>query len=118
LLSLSGRIREDELPGTIDRRFSVYEITLSNMEPTPRFLEREESLHAFRHAFMAAMRRIVSGHQGLERLHLFPAVPAAVAVAVGRDLMTKRDPAVLVYDYDKRAGGFVTALEVNRDGPQ
>jgi len=118
LLSLSGRIREDELPGTIDRRFSVYEITLSNMEPTPRFLEREESLHVFRDVFMAAIRRIVSGHQGLERLHLFPAVPAPVAVALGRDLMAKRDPAVLVYDYDKRAGGFAPALEVNRDGPQ
>jgi 5-methylcytosine-specific restriction endonuclease McrA len=118
VLSLSGRIREDELPDELDRGMSVYEITLSHMQPTPRFLEREESLHAFRDAFLAAMRRIVSWHRGLKLLHLFPAVPAPVAVAVGRDLMTKRDPAVLVYDYDKRAGGFVPALEVNRDEPE
>jgi hypothetical protein len=118
LLSLSGRVCVDELAAALDHRAAVYEITLSNMEPTPSFLEREESLHAFRSAFLAAMRRIVSGHPGLGRLHLFPAVPAPLAVAVGRDLMTKRDPAVLVYDYDKRAGGFVPALEVNRDEPE
>jgi hypothetical protein len=118
LLSLSGRIREDELPKEITSSFSVYEITLSDMPLTPRFLEREESLRAFRDAFLAAMRRIVSQHRGLRLLHLFPAVPAPVAAAIGRDLMTKRDPAVLVYDYDKRAGGFVPALEVNRYEPE
>lgn len=118
LLSLSGRIREDDLPAEIDTRFTIYEITLSNMQHTPRFLEREGSLHAFRDAFLAALRDIVAVHSGLKLLHLFPAVPAPVAVTVGRDLMSKRDPAVLVYDFDKRAGGFAPTLEVNRNGPE
>jgi hypothetical protein len=78
----------------------------------------EESLRAFRDVFLGAMRRIVSSHRGLERLHLFPAVPAPVAIAIGRDLMPKRDPALLVYDYDKRAGGFVSTLEVNTNGSE
>lgn len=115
LLSLSGRIREDDLPGVIDSRFTVYEITLDGIEPTPRFLNREESLHAFRDVFLEAMRTIVANHRGLGQLHLFPAVPAPVAVAIGRDVMPKRDPTVLVYDFDKRAGGFTPALEVNND---
>lgn len=113
LLSLSGRIREDDLPAQVDSRFTVYEITLADIQPTPRFLNREESLRAFRDAFLDAMRSLVASHPNLARLHLFPAVPAPVAVAIGRDLMPKRDPAVLVYDFDKRAGGFVPALEVN-----
>jgi 5-methylcytosine-specific restriction endonuclease McrA len=113
LLSLSGRIREDDLPDEIDARFSVYEITLAGIQPTPSFLNREESLRAFRDAFLDAMRSLVASHANLTRLHLFPAAPAPVAVAIGRDLMPKRDPAVLVYDFDKRAGGFAPALEVN-----
>lgn len=114
LLSLSGRIREDDLPKEIDTRFSVYEITLAGRKPTPRFLNREESLRAFCGVYLGALRSVVASHPGLERMHLFPAVPAPVAVAVGRDVMPKRDPAVLVYDFDKRAGGFVPALEVNK----
>ena len=113
LLSLSGRIREDDLPADIDARFSVYEIALVGIQPTPRFLNREESLRAFRDTFLGTMRHIVTSHPKLTRLHLFSAVPAPVAIAIGRDLMSKRDPAVLVYDFDKRAGGFAPALEVN-----
>lgn len=113
LLSLSGRVRQEDLPKEIDGRFSVYEIALANMRPTPRFLEREESLQAFRSKYLDAVRCIVADHPGLSVLHMFPAVPAPVAVTVGRDLMKKRDPVVLIYDYDNRAGGFVPALEVN-----
>ncbi len=113
LLSLSGYIGENELPQEIDGSFTVYEIVPADAAPTPWLLEREESLHAFRNVFQAAMRHIVAAHHGLERLHLFPAVPAPVAVAIGRDLMPKRDPAVLVYDYDKRAGNFIPTLMVN-----
>lgn len=118
LLSLSGRIRKDDLPAEIGDHSTVYEITLAGAEPTPRFLDLEESLRAFRDVFLRAMRHLVSSHRGLERLHLFPAVPAPVAVAIGRDLMPKRDPALLVYDYDKRVDGFVQTVEVNNNEPE
>lgn len=114
VLSLSGRIAMAGLPAEIDTRFSIYEITLVDAEPSPRCLEVERSLLAFRDEYMLTMRNIVAAHDGLERLHLFPAVPAPAAIAVGRDLMPKRDPAVLVYDFDKRAAGYVQTLEVNK----
>ena len=115
LLSLSGRIPHADLPHGIDARFTVYETTLSGTEPTPRFLDVEQSLHAFRDEFMLTMRSIVAAHGGVEQVHLFPAGPAPVAVAVGRDLMPKRDPALVVYDFDKRAdqSTFVRTIEVN-----
>lgn len=118
LLSLSGRIRRDDLPQKIDDQFTIYEITPANAKPTPQFLDLEESLRTFRDVFLRVMRHIVSAHRGLERLHLFPAVPAPVAVAIGRDLMPKRDPTMLVYDYDRRVGGFVPTLEVNNHDPK
>jgi hypothetical protein len=120
LLSLSGRVKLHDLPREIDDRYSIYEIALKGRAPYPGFLAMEESLREFRRVFMGAIRKLVAQYAGLRRLHLLPAIPAPVAVAIGRDLMPKRDPAVVVYDYDKRAGagGFVSTLEVNTNGPE
>jgi hypothetical protein len=118
LLSLSGRVKLRDLPSEIDDRYSIYEITLAGRPPNPGFLAIEESLQEFRRVYMGAVREIVASHGAFARLHLFPALPAPVAVAIGRDLMPKRDPAVLVYDYDKRVGGFIPTLEVNGNGPE
>jgi hypothetical protein len=116
LLSLSGAVTLSDLPRKIDERYSVYEIALENTAPDPGFLANEESLREFRRVFMGTIRELVGRHPSLRRIELFPAIPAPVAVMIGRDLSPKRDPAVFVYDYDKRAGGFVPALEVNTSG--
>ncbi len=118
LLSLSGRIQPDDLPAVIDASFTTYEITLASVEPTPNFLDLEASLQAFQEVFMSSVRHLVACHPELQTIHLFPAVPAPVAISVGRDLMPKRDPGVLVYDYDRRVGGFTPTLEVNYHGSE
>ena len=46
-------------------------------------------------------------------IHLFPAVPAPVAVFCGREILPKVDPKLVVYDFDKRQGGFTPIIEVN-----
>lgn len=118
LLSLSGQIRLPELPTGIDDRYTIVEISLASHKPSPGFLAVEASLHAFRGEFMVAMRQLVAKHEKLDMIEVFPAVPAPVAVAVGRDLLPKRDPALRIHDYDKRAGGFRPALEVNHHETQ
>ncbi|MGE3424822.1 MAG: SAVED domain-containing protein [Dehalococcoidia bacterium] len=116
LLSLSGKIPQTNLPDDIDGRFTVYETTLVDDEPSVRFLEVEASLHAFRDEFMRTMQRILRDHAGAPEVHLFPAVPAPIAVAIGRDLLPKRDPALIIYDFDKRVdvGRFVRTIAVNQ----
>ena len=111
--SLSGRIHETDLPATIDDRFSVYELALSSDAPNPRFLNTEADLGAFRAAHSDAIRALVASHEGLERIHVFPAVPAPVAVSMGWELLPKPDPSLLVYDSDKKQGGFHSTIEVN-----
>lgn len=116
LLSLSGKIPRANLPEHIDASFTVYETTLVDAEPSVRFLEVEASLHAFRDEFLRTMQRIIRDHNGVPTVHIFPAVPAPVAVAIGRDLLPKRDPALIIYDFDKRADetSFVRTIEVNQ----
>lgn len=115
VVSLSGRITGADLPASVDGRFTVYELSLSGREPEPGFLTTEASLRAFRDEFRRFMREVTARHPGLEIIHLFPAVPASVAVAMGMDLFPKRDPALCVYDFRKAESGFVRTMEINRN---
>ena len=113
MYSLSGRIHESDLPTTIDERFNVYELALSSDDPNPRFLNTEGDLGAFRAAHSDAVRTVVANHEGADRIHVFPAVPAPVAVAMGWELLPKRDPSLLIFDSNKKEGGFQPTIEVN-----
>lgn len=113
MLSLSGRIAFDTVESHIDGRFSVYEVAPQELEPTLQLLRLEQDLRSFRDCYMALVRLIVAQHSGLKNIHLFPALPAPAAVAIGFDLMPKCDPALTVYDFRRDAGGFAKTLEVN-----
>jgi SMODS-associated and fused to various effectors sensor domain len=55
-------------------------------------------------------------HPDVKNVHVFPAVPAPIAIACGHDLLPKVHPALSVYDYDKKTGGFILGLQVNLRG--
>jgi hypothetical protein len=112
VLSLSGTIELDRLPKNIDSSFFVYELTLSSTRPTPMFLKTRTDLEEFRRAYQAALREIEARHDGLGELHVFPAVPAPVAVLCGRERSTKTDPPFIVYDNDRKNGGFTPTMKI------
>jgi hypothetical protein len=113
LLSLSGTIQLSELPAEINGKFFIYEITLAKGTPRPSYLRMREDLARFKDVYEEARSSIRRDHGGLTALHLFPAVPAPVAVLCGRELLPKVDPALIVYDNDKSSGGFQQILRVN-----
>jgi len=113
LLSLSGMISTERLPDAIDSTFHVYEITLEGITPTPTFLRNKADLESFRRTFQSFLSSLHKDHDGLTELHLFPAVPAPVAVVCGLDRLKKVDPTLLVYDDDKAIGKFYLTLTVN-----
>lgn len=113
VLSLSGKIKPDILPTDIDEQFTIYELTLANMEPNPIYLRQRDDLIRFKDTYQVALRTIARECAHCDVIHLFPAVPAPVAVFCGRELFPKVDPKLLIYDYDKRLGGFTPILEVN-----
>lgn len=113
LVSLSGKVSPDSLPAEIDGRFTVYELTLVDRQPTPTFLRGRADLANFKQVYQTALRMIGAAHAQLQAMSIFPAVPAPIAVLCGRERLPKVDPKLLVYDYDKRSGGFTFSLEVN-----
>jgi hypothetical protein len=113
VVSLSGVINEKSLPAEIGKRFSVYEITIADQTPNVDFLRQRRDLEEFRLVYRNFLSAVMKEHPDVKELHLFPALPAPVAIACGHDLLPKVHPALLVYDYDKKTGGFMLGLQVN-----
>jgi hypothetical protein len=63
--------------------------------------------------YLLTLARVRKAHPPEARLHLFPAVPAPVAIAIGLHRLPKVDPTFVVYDRDKRAGGITKTLEIS-----
>lgn len=111
VLSLSGKIHEDEVYKVFSEKPHLYEISMDS--PTPGFLSQKSRIEKFRGKYRALLSLIRERHGGDVRIHLFPAVPAPVAVLCGRELLPKADPSVIVYDQEKDKGGFVPILTIN-----
>lgn len=114
VLSLSGKIYLDDLPSEIVKDATVYEITLENDSPHTGFLQQKQDLINFGIIYQRTLREIGANHGKLDELHLFPAIPAPIAVVCGQELMPKYDPVLVIYDDDKRVGGYQKILEVNK----
>lgn len=112
VLSLSGAIALTSLPAHVDESFSVYVLTLQDVTPNPGFLRQREDLDAFRATYRAFLAELRKHHPSARQLHVFPAVPAPIAIACGFDLLPKVDPILCVYDNVQAEGGFVQRQNV------
>jgi hypothetical protein len=87
------------------------------MEPNPTYLRQRDDLTRFKDAYQVALRTIARECGHCDAIHLFPGVPSPVAVFCGREILPKVDPKLVVYDYDKRLGGFTPrAISVSPRG--
>lgn len=114
LLSLSGAISVESLPPEIDGRFSVYEITLVGSPPNIGFLRLRQDLLGFQRIYQQVLATIIKDHGLVDEIHLFPAVPAPIAVLCGREPLPKVHPALVVYDFNKGKGGFRPTIRINQ----
>lgn len=114
-LSLSGAIDAAQLPGAIDAGVTVYDLTLDGAAPNPGFLRTRADLDGFRAAYRTLLAQVTSDNPGVSEVDVFPAVPAPAAIALGFDLLPKVHPALIVHDFDKRVGGFMERIRVNRN---
>lgn len=114
IVALSGGIAEADLPNEITGSYSVYRIAPTNAPQGTDILKIADSLRAFGAEYRRTVRQIVADHPKATAIDVFPAVPAPIAVAMGRDLLPKRDPILVVFDFNKARGGFTRSLEINR----
>lgn len=111
ILSVSGKVMPSSIPDEIDDSYSVYEITPHDREPSRELLCLRQDLVNFRRAYRDALARIAVSHDGLRQLHVFPAVPAPIAIACGQEVLPKAHPALRIYD--NVGGRFTHAITIN-----
>lgn len=109
-LSLSGTVLEAEIARVMGEDVPTYTMTIAR--PGRDFLRAKEQLELFSNEWSRLLTEIRANHGEECAIHLFPAVPCAIAVEIGRALLPKSDPRLLVYHHDARRGGFSYALTV------
>ncbi|MBO3272022.1 SAVED domain-containing protein [Hymenobacter defluvii] len=111
ILNVSGTIHPTELPEHIDDSYYVFLITVIGITPSPDVILSVESLDNFRLCYRQWLAHLENGHKLAPEIHCFSAIPCAIAIACGLDLMPNAHPALVVYDRMPR--DFAIALTVN-----
>lgn len=109
-LGISARIDDSRISDVLGQDVPVWRLCAT--APGNDVLRHRTCLARFREAMRALYREIRLAHGGDAVIHLFPAVPVAMAVEVGRVWMPKADPTIRVYDEHRGLGGFVARLEM------
>lgn len=109
-LSLSGNINESEIEQTLGQKIPIYKVTLA--QPHRDFLQAKEQLELFRGEWHSLLSELREKHGEKCEIHLFPAIPNSIAVEIGRCLLPKVDPTIIVYRLCKKNGCFIRTLTI------
>lgn len=113
VLSLSGTVRLDDLPADIQADFHIYEIRLTSTYPNPNFLRTTLDLQRFGTVYQNFLGRLAAERGYVGEISLFPAIPAPIAVMIGKERLMKRHPALQIFDYDRAKAGFTFQMKVD-----
>ncbi len=89
---------------------TLWQISYSN--PHNDILKTRQQAIAFRLAMRRLLDRIKTRHGQNATIHVFPAMPVALAVDLGRVIMPKADLPLRIYDENRSTGGFSRAIEL------
>lgn len=110
-LSLSATIENDRIKKAFGTsNYSEWNITIHN--PNVNFLQSKHQLQIFRNEFRALLNNIKSAHGEQAVINIFPAVPNAIAVEMGRIWQPKADLPLRIFDQNKKNNGFSYALTI------
>lgn len=113
VLSLSGTVKPGDLPLDVQADFQIYEIKLTSADPNPNFLRTTVDLQRFGTVYQDFLGRLAAERGYVGEISLFPAIPAPIAVMIGKERLMKRHPALQIYDYDRAKGGFTFQMKVD-----
>lgn len=109
VISLSARISHDRVRNAVGTSVAIWELT--HELPHNDFLKTRAQLSAFREAARATIAKIAECHGVTTPLKIFPAMPVAAAVELGRIRMPKADMPWELFD-QQGDQGFVPAFTI------
>lgn len=112
LFSLSGKVDHRRVHEAIGTRAVVWEVTSTDCHND--CLRSEAQLSEFRAMVRKMFVDLQEAHPAAREVLIFPAMPVACAVELGRLRMPKADLPWRVFDQDRRQNAFVDRLTVGR----
>ncbi|TBX68727.1 SAVED domain-containing protein [Flavobacterium silvisoli] len=110
-ISISGTINNERITDVLGEDVSIYTLTIQN--PFNDFLKSKKQLVDFTIVIRKLFDQIKLKYGSNTQLHVFPAIPVAIAVELGRYWMPKADMPLIIYDENKLNDGFKKAIEIN-----
>jgi len=110
VLALSDYICHSRITSILGSNVSIWNLTIA--EPDNDFLQSQFQLSAFRRALRSAMVHIGRAHDHTTPLSIFPAIPVACAVELGRIRMPKAQMPWVIYDQSNVHGKFIKTLTI------
>ena len=103
-------VNDDRITSVLGENTAIWSITCD--QPGNDIMRRKDDLAAYKHLLRDLFNRIKAYHGEGVLLHVFPVVPASVAVETGRVWMPKADLAMKLYDQNRTAQAFVPTITV------
>lgn len=107
---LSATITDDRIESILGEDTSIWSIKIDS--PSNDFLRSKNQLVEFRNIMRFAFDQIKAKHGQKSILNIFPAMPVAAAVELGRVWMPKADMSMIIFDQNKQRNEFVKTLEI------
>ncbi|MBO9672155.1 MAG: SAVED domain-containing protein [Sphingobacteriaceae bacterium] len=109
-ISLSATINNNRITAVLGEECNIYTLTIAS--PFNDFLKNKVHLADFSVAARKLLNEIKSVYGAGTELHVFPAMPIATAIELGRVWMPKADMPLVIYDENTSLGGFTKAIEI------
>ena len=107
---LSGTISDDRITSVLGDDCSQWKIIIAN--PGNDFLKTKQLLSEFRQVTRSVLNKIKAKHGESYPIHVFPAMPVSAALEFGRVWMPKADLPLVIYDQNRKAGGFIKTITI------
>ena len=113
-LSLSADIEEKRIVDALGSSdVSIWTISIDETDfPKNDHLRSKAQLISFKRALSKLLNDIKTRHGQNQEIHIFPAIPVAYAVEMGRLRQAKADLPWIIYDQNNRNEGFHQAIRI------
>ncbi len=115
IFALSANVTDERVTSVLGGDIPIWRVTIP--KPDNDFVRSRAQTEAFRKAMRPLLDQIKSAHGEKATIHVFPAMPVSLAVDFGRVLNGKSDLPLVIYDENKKLGGFVKAISINTPAP-
>lgn len=109
-ISLSATINDDRITKTLGTDCAIYRLSID--APFNDYLRNQQQLNDFSTTMRKLFNHIKAQYDEKTPLHIFPAMPVATAIELGRIWMPKADMPLYIYDQNTAMDGFNKVLEI------